>query len=126
MSEFTAEKLAKVYVKIRDRRRELAKEDDALKEQIDTIASHLLTICKEQGASTIRTEYGTISRRTDTQYWPSDWDSFFSFVKDNNAFALLQRRVNNSNMAEFMESNPGVHPPGLNADTKYTIVITKK
>lgn len=57
MSEekLTADRLAKVYVKIRDKRRELAKQDDELKEQLDTVAAQLLEICKEQGASTIRT-----------------------------------------------------------------------
>jgi len=46
--EPNAEKLAKVYIKIRDRRRELEKEDKELKEQIDTIEAQLLEICKEQ------------------------------------------------------------------------------
>jgi hypothetical protein len=45
MSELTAEKLAKIYVKIREKRRELSKQDDALKEQLDAVASQLLEIC---------------------------------------------------------------------------------
>lgn len=125
-NEITADKLAKIYVKIRDRRRELSAEDDQLKEKLDVISAQLLEICKAQGATTIRTEHGTISRRTDTNYWTSDWDSFFRFVKDNDAFALLQRRINNTNMATFLEENPEQHPPGLNAESKYTIVITKR
>ena len=126
MSDLTADKLAKVYVKIRDRRRELSKEDDELKEKLDVISEHLLEICKEQGASTIKTEHGTISRRIDKNYWTSDWDSFWTFVKQNDAFALVQRRINSTNMAQFLEENPEGHPPGLNIDSKYSIVITKR
>jgi hypothetical protein len=126
MSELTAEKLAKIYVKIREKRRELSKQDDALKEQLDAVASQLLEICKEQGATTIRTEHGTVSRRTTKNFWTSDWESFYKFIKDNDAFSLMFQRINNTNMAQYLEENPDVHPPGLNADVTQSIVIVKR
>jgi len=126
MSALTADKLTKIYVKIREARRELAKQDDALKEQLDLVAEQLLDICKEQGAATIRTEHGTISRRSNKNYWTSDWDSFFKFIKEHDAFSLMQHRINNTNMAQFLEENPDMHPPGLNADVNQTIVIVKR
>ena len=122
----TAERLAKVYIKIRDKRRELAKQDEELKEQLDIIANELLEICKEQGASTIRTEYGTVSRRVNKNYWTSDWDSFFKFVKEHDAFSLMHQRINNTNMSQFLEENPEMLPPGLNSDVTQTVVITKR
>jgi len=122
----TAERLAKVYIKIRDKRRELAKQDEELKEQLDIIANELLEICKEQGASTIRTEYGTVSRRVNKNYWTSDWDSFFKFVKEHDAFSLMHQRINNTNMTQFLEENPEALPPGLNSDVTQTVVITKR
>ena len=122
----SADQLAKVYVKIRDKRRELEKQAAELKEQENTIGLELLEICKAQGAQTIRTAYGTISRRTNKNYWTSDWDSFFKFVKEHDAFSLLQQRMNNANMAQFLEENPDLLPPGLNADVTQTVVITKR
>jgi hypothetical protein len=126
MSALTADKLTEIYVKIRDARRELATRDDELKAQLDTVSEKLLEICKEQGASTIRTEYGTVSRRTNKRYWTSDWDSFFRFLKEHDAFSLMQHRINNNTMAQFLEENPELHPPGVQADASYTIVITKR
>jgi hypothetical protein len=126
MSEATAEQLARVYVKIRDKRRELAKQDDELKEQLDAISLQLLEICKAQGASTIRTEHGTVSRRISKNYWTSDWGSFFQFIKEHDAFSLLQHRINNANMATFLEENPDLCPPGMNAEMSQTVVITKR
>jgi len=126
MSEATAEQLARVYTKIRDKRRELSKQDDALKEQLDVISQQLLEICKTQGASTIRTEHGTVSRRVAKNYWTSDWGSFFQFVKEHDAFSLLQQRINNANMATFLEENPDMCPPGMNAEVTQTVVITKR
>ena len=127
MSEtVNAETLAKVYVKIREKRRELAKQDKELEEQLEIVANQLLEICKEQGAATIRTAHGTISRRTSKRFWPTDWDAFYKFIKDNDAMSLLYQRVNTANMEQFLEENPELHPPGLNADVTQTVVITKR
>lgn len=122
----SADQLAKVYVKIRDKRRELEKQAAELKEQETTLALEMLEICKAQGAQTIRTAYGTISRRTNKNYWTSDWDSFFKFVKEHDAFSVMFRRINSESMAQFLEENPDLLPPGLNADVTQTVVITKR
>jgi len=126
MTQPTADQLAKVYVKIRDKRRGLEKQAAELKEQEAALQSELLEICKQQGAQTIRTEFGTVSRRTTKNYWTSDWESFANFIKEHDAFSLLQQRINSTNMAQFLEENPDLLPPGLNADVTQTVVITKR
>ena len=127
MSEtINAERLTKVYVKIRDKRRELAKQDRELEEQLEAISRQLLEICKEQGAATIRTNHGTVSRRTTKRFWPTDWDTFYKFIKEQDAMSLLYQRINTANMEQFLEENPNLHPPGLNADVSQSIVIIKR
>lgn len=121
-----ADQLAKVFVKIRERRLELEKQVEALKEQQDLVASQMLELCKSQGATSIKTAHGTISKRTNKRYWTGDWESFCNFVKKHDAFALLQQRINNTNMEQFLEENPNLHPPGLNADVTQTVVIVKR
>ena len=123
--ELNAEKLVKIYVKIRDRRREIYKEDKELEEQLNLISNEILQICKEQGSSLIRTKHGTISKRIKKSYHTSDWHELYNFVKEHDAFALLQQRLNNANMEQFLEENPDLHPPGLYADTTMSVVITK-
>ena len=125
-ADISADQLAKVYVKIRDKRRELEKQAAELKEQETTIGLELLEICKAQGAQTIRTAYGTISRRTNKNYWTSDWDSFFKFVKEHDAFSVMFRRINSESMAQFLEENPDLHPMGLNVDSEYAITVRRK
>jgi len=124
--EVNVDRLTKIYVKIREKRRELAEQDEALKEQLDVISNKLLEICKEQGLSTMRTEHGTVSRRVNKNYWTNDWGSFMEFIKEHDALSLLQHRINNTNMAQFLEEHPDLHPPGLNMDTNQIIVITKR
>jgi hypothetical protein len=127
MSEqLNADRLVRIYVKIREKRLALEKDVATLQEQQDVVAKEILEICKEQGASTIRTEHGTISRRTSKRFWTSDWDSFYKFIKEQDAFVLMQQRIHTANMEQFLEENPDLHPPGLNADATQTIVITKR
>ncbi len=127
MSEpINADRLAKVYVKIREKRKELAKQDRVLEEQLELVAQQLLEICKEQGAATIRTDHGTISRRLNKRYWPTDWEAFYKFIKEQDAMSLLYQRINTANMQQFLEENPDIHPPGLNADVTQTVVIVKR
>jgi hypothetical protein len=125
-ADITAGKLAKVYVKIREKRLALEKEVQALQEQQDMISAELLDLCKEQDVQTMKTEFGTISRRTTKNYWTSDWHEMYSFIKEHDAFALLQQRINNTNMKQFLEENPDLHPPGLNAEVKQTVTIVKR
>lgn len=128
-SEVSADKLAEVYIKIRDKRAELKEkyeaEDAELKEQLDLLAEKMLDICDTQNADSIKTKTGTIIRKVDTRYWTSDWESFYNFVQENDAFPLLEKRIHQTNMKQFLEENPDLLPMGLQSDSKYSIVVRR-
>lgn len=126
MSDINAERLAKIYVKIREKRLELEKQVSELQEKQDLIAEEIVKLCKEQGVQTMRTEYGTISLRKSRRYWTNDWQSLYEFIKEHDALSLLHQRIHTSNMDQFLEENPDLHPPGLNADTTQTVAIVKR
>lgn len=96
-----------------------------LDEKLDRISAELLKICSEQGVDSLRTSSGTVTRGTRTRYWTSDWDSMYEFIKEHEAYSLLEQRINNKNMRQFIEENPDDLPMGLNADTKYTVTVRK-
>ena len=77
LHEVPADKLAEIYIKIRDKRVELKEkfeaEDTALKEQQDLLAQEMLEVCYENNADSIKTPAGTIIRKVDTRYWTTDW-----------------------------------------------------
>lgn len=128
-TDYPADTLAEIYLKIRDRRDSLkAKfedDDKALKDELDTVAAEILVLCKENNADSIRTQAGTIIRRVDTRYWTNDWDSMYSFIKDNDAYPLLERRLHQSNLKQFMEENPDKLPMGLQADSRFTVSVRR-
>jgi hypothetical protein len=47
-------------------------------------------------------------------------------MRDSGAVEILEKRIHQTNMKEFLENNPEVHPPGLNMDSEYEITIKRK
>jgi len=124
------DKLVKVYLKMNAKRTELKAEFDtqesALKAQMDKVKAALLVYCKDQNLESVRTEEGLFYRTVKTSYWTNDWESMGKFVVENNVPELLEKRLHQGNMKQFLEANPEVLPPGLNVDSEYTITVRRK
>jgi hypothetical protein len=124
-----ADKLVRVYRKIRDainEKEEAHKTEIAeLRAQLDVVGVKLLEICNTQNMDSLRTPEGTATRRAVTRYWTNDWEAMYGFIKDHDAPFLLEQRIHNGNMKQFLEENPETLPIGLNADTKYVISVRK-
>lgn len=97
----------------------------ALKDKFDAVSGALLDICNQQNADTIRTPYGTVSRRITSRYWTSDWSAMHKFILENEAPFLLEQRIHNGNMQQFLAENPEQVPAGLNRDSKYSVSVRK-
>jgi hypothetical protein len=98
---------------------------EEMRNQLDLLSAELLNFCNEQNLDSVRTPEGTISRRVQTRYWTTDWDSMYRFINENEAPFLLERRINNVNLKQFMEENPDTFPAGLQVDNKYVIYVRK-
>jgi hypothetical protein len=124
-----ADALVSAYINMRDERgRILNQQKQALKElddQMEAVSKALLEICKESKIDGFRTEFGTVSQITKTEYWTNDWESLYTFIKENDAFHLLYKKLNQSSMKEFLENHPDLHPAGLNVDQEYSIRVTR-
>lgn len=124
-----ADKLALVYRKLRgviDEKEEAHKtEIAALKDKLSLVSAKLLELCNAQNVDSLKTAAGTIMRRPVTRYWTSDWQAMYEFIKTHDAPFLLEQRIHNTHMKQFIEENPEVLPVGLNADTKYVISVRK-
>lgn len=124
-----ADKLVTAYRKIRDAIDEKEAEHKdvmaTLKGQLDTIGAKLLDICNTQNLDSLRTPVGTVTRRAVTRYWTNDWEAMYRFIKEQDMPQLLEQRIHNGNMKQYLEENPDELPIGLNADTKYAITVRK-
>lgn len=125
-----AEQLVTVYIKMRDAlvklQREFDEKESAIKAQQDIVTQALLEMCKEMGAEGLRTPAGSVFKTIKTRYWTSDWVSMKQFIKDNDALDLMEQRVHQTNMKNFLEENPTLMPPGMNVDSRYSITVRRK
>ena len=124
------EKLVGAYTKIREKRAEISakfkEEDGSLAEQQDKIKRALLDYCKDQGVDSVRTASGLFYRTIKQWYWTSDWSSMHAFIMDHNLPDFFEKRLNQTNVRQFIEENPDILPAGLNVDSEYVISVRKK
>jgi hypothetical protein len=123
------DKMAAVYLKIRDAKdaltneyKKAAADFDA---QMDVLEAEMLEVCKAMNASSIRTSHGTVIRSVKSKYWTGDWDSMYRFIKEHDAFGLLEKRLHQTNMKEFLTENPDTFPIGMNVENAFTVIVRR-
>jgi hypothetical protein len=121
--------LVKAYLKMRDARSALAAkfeaDDKKIKEQMEVVENFLLETCKRAGGNVSIPGVGTVIRGVSTRYWTSDWEAMHNFVKENDAIELLERRIAQRAMGEFLKANPDKLPKGMNVESKYTVTVRR-
>ncbi len=124
-----ADKLAAAFLNIRDAYYALKKEHEekeaVLKAQMDTLQAEMNKICEEQNATSIKTQHGTIIRSVATKYYTTDWDSLYQFINTHQAPYLLEKRISNGAMRDFLEDHPDVFPIGVNTDRAYSVTVRR-
>jgi hypothetical protein len=118
------DKLVAIHAKIKARQAKLDKEIADLEEQREAVRLAIKDQMKALGLTSVKTSSGTVSLMKSTRYNTQDWDSFKAFVLEHQVVDLLEKRIAQSNMAQFLEENPGVLPPGLNSVTGFDIRVT--
>lgn len=123
------DKLAATYVKIRDARSKLKRDfeasDATLKEQQNKIGAVLLKILIDNEVSSIKTKGGTFYRKLDIKPSVADWSALYGFIKENDAFEALERRVKKDFIKSYMEDNEGALPPGVSIVQEYTVTVNR-
>lgn len=123
------DKLTAVYLKMRDKRDEMRREAEAkekeIEEQMSIIETEMLEVCKQMNADSVRTPHGTIIRSVKSRYWTNDWDSMYQFIKEHDAFGLLEKRLHQTHLKEFLSENPDTFPIGVNVENSYSVVVRR-
>jgi hypothetical protein len=123
------DKLAAIYIRMRDARDTVRREAEArekeIEEQMQVIEQEMLDACKTLGADSIRTPHGTIIRSVKSRYWTNDWDSMYQFIREHDAFGLLEKRLHQTHLKEFLSENPELFPAGVNVENSYSVVVRR-
>jgi hypothetical protein len=123
----TSEDLVRTYITIRNAKDDLVAAHKAklaeLQADQDAITTQLLEICKAEGQNGFQTDAGTVTRRVQSRFWASDWETMYEYINKHQAPYLLEQRIHNTHMTEFLEDNDP--PQGLQQDSKYVITVRK-
>ena len=124
------DRLVKVFIRIRDQKAELARDfraqEEALDAKLSLLEKEFNKHCEEHGVESVKTKSGTFYRSTRSKFWTSDWDAMNRFMLEHECVDLLEKRIHQGNMRQFLDENPEILPPGLNCDTEYKVTVRRK
>jgi hypothetical protein len=124
------DKLVKVYLKMKAKRDEIRIEMESQLDDLDkkmkTVKQGLLDYCKAENLESVRTSEGLFYRTTKTSYWTNDWESMGKFIVEHGVPELLEKRLHQTNMKQFLEEHPDLLPKGLNVDSEYSVTVRRK
>ena len=123
------DKLAKAYRRIRAQIDALTAEHETkvagLKLIQDQFKNAMKTEMQKLGVKSMKTVEGTVILSEKTRYYTQDWESMKEFIKDHNAIDLLEKRIAQRNMAEWLREHPKLVPPGLNSESELEVSVRK-
>lgn len=96
---------------LREQRLALQKQVDGLKSLETDLTSHGIGLLNKQRITSGRGKLATFSINTVKVGSVDDWDALYQHIIDNDAFDVLQRRLNNKAVVERIEDGgvSGVH-----------------
>jgi len=116
------------YVALRDMKAQLKAEYDRKVADIDTALDKcekfLLATMNEQGVESMKTKAGTAYKAPRTSVTVADWDAFFGWVRENEAWAMLEHRVSKAACEEYREVHDDI-PPGLNRRAEWVVNVRR-
>ena len=121
-----AEKLVKVYLKMRAAKADLEAQVKKIDAQMDQVKAGLLDYLKVQNLETVRTGAGLFYRSVKKRFTTNNWEAMGKFVLEHQIPELYEKRLHQGNMQTFLEEHPDLLPPGLNVDSEYQITVRKE
>ena len=119
------EKLMQADINMRESIQELENTISEIKTKRAQVQSALNEACRTLNVSSVKTKVGTLTRKLKTRYWTSDWPQMYKFMKDHDALELVEKRIQQTNIKQFIVDNPDIAPPGVQSTSEYTVSILK-
>ena len=120
---------AAIHSKIMDARKKLKQdyetEDQKLKDELSVVDQVLLEHLEGQGGESLRTPQGLITRVIRERFWTTNWAEIYTIIKEYNAPELLEQRIHQTHIRQFIDDHPEAYPKGLNVERAYGIKVTR-
>jgi hypothetical protein len=124
----TVDEVIAAYVKLRTKKDAIEAETKdrvkGIKEKLEQLEAWLKEKADEQGVTSFKTKHGTAFLTTTDYANVGDWDAVLEFVRENEAFDMLEKRISKIAVRGYIEANKEV-PPGVNYGTKLEVNVRK-
>lgn len=128
MSQPTVDQVIGLIIKLRNEKdaKEAAVKEEvkAIKEKMAKLEAYLREQADALGVTSFRTKHGTAFITTVDFATVADWDAVLKFVRDNEAYDMLERRVSKTAVRSYLELNKEV-PAGVTYGTRLEVNIRK-
>ena len=125
---FTVEQVVETYLKLRRKKEAVENETKdrvaELKAKRTKLESWLMQKADEDGVTSFKTTAGTAFVTTTDFANVADWDAVLTFIKENDAFDMLEKRVSKTAVRAHMDETGDV-PPGITYGSKIGINVRK-
>lgn len=109
--------------KTREARLALQKQVDELTSRESAIKEHLINNLPKSDASGVAGKLARVTIVTKVIAQVKDWDKLYAYIKKNNAFEFLQRRLTDTAIKERWDN--GKEVPGVEPFNAVTVSINK-
>lgn len=124
----TVDNVIKKYMQLRSQKEAVEAETKERVAEIKTTMQKLESWLKlkadEDGVTSFKTNHGTAFLTTVDFASVADWDSVLKFIRDEEAYDMLEKRVSKTAVRGYLEATKQV-PPGVNYGTKLEVNIRK-
>jgi len=100
--------VADQYAAVRDARLEAQRQVDAMKEDESALKAMLLQNLKESGAGGVAGKKYRVTLKSKNVPQVADWQALYEYIKANDAFELLQKRLSPPAVVERWEAAQNV------------------
>lgn len=121
--------LSAAYIKIREakleRKHAWEAEEEKFDAQLAMIEGFMLRHLNDHGMDSVKTGGGTFYKQESIKPNIVDDTAFFAWIKDNDAFDAMERRVKVGFVKEFMEAHENGLPPGINVSREWVVRVRR-
>ena len=122
------DEVVNAYLKLRNKKDAIEAETKSrlvgIKEQMSKLEAWIKIQADQQGVTSFKTNAGTAYVSTVDFANVADWDAVLSYVLDNKAYDMLEKRVSKIAVRGYIEAHKAV-PAGINYGTKLEINVRK-
>lgn len=124
----TVDQAVAAYMKLRQKKADVEAQIKDEVAQIEASMDKIEMWIKQQadamGVSSFKTKHGTAFLTTKDYANVEDWDAVLTFIKENDAYDLLNKAVNKTAVRGYIDLNKAV-PPGVTYGTKIEVSVRK-